>query len=629
MHLARKRQVMPGSQNRPMLAGVAVDTLDYAEAISAGFTSVYRTLLRHREALLADEGPLGRFAADEVRVILRATRTYAVLLRESFHPDVLRDALDRDRLFDQLWATIEQQPYLARVISAERDDLQQGDIPMFTTRPGSTDLWTSRHERIADFSDTPGLALAQQRVQQLSEMDLVRQHWFIRASLATLSRDRGQRSRHPLPAPQTLADPEHLLAAACAIGDRLETLALHGEQEVSWIGLTLAREHDWSLAPLDLDLYGGLSGVTLFLAYLGAVTGEPRYTALAQASVPTLRRQVEHRRAYLPSIGGFSGWGGVIYTLTHLGCLWDQPALLTEADALVELLPALITRDEQLDVIGGAAGCIGSLLSLHQCAPSAQTLAAAVQCGDRLLACAQPMAQGIGWRIPASPQPLAGFAHGAAGMAWALWKLFAHTGAERFRTAALAAMAYERSLFAPEVGNWPDLRQHEAAQKIDQPSPPFMTAWCHGAAGIGLARLQVLPYLDDVATRAEIETALQTTLASGFGYNHSLCHGDLGNLELLLQAGELFEDAQWRQQVHRLAAIGLASIARDGWRCGVPLGTETPGLMTGLAGIGYGLLRLAAAARVPSVLVLAPPPQCMHIQGDATVPAILGQDTMW
>jgi lantibiotic modifying enzyme len=34
---------------------------------------------------------------------------------------------------------------------------------------------------------------------------------------------------------------------------------------------------------------------------------------------------------------------------------------------------------------------------------------------------------------------------------------------------------------------------------------------------------------------------------------------------------------------------------------------ETPGLMTGVAGIGYGLLRLAAPLRVPSVLALAPP----------------------
>ena len=41
--------------------------------------------------------------------------------------------------------------------------------------------------------------------------------------------------------------------------------------------------------------------------------------------------------------------------------------------------------------------------------------------------------------------------------------------------------------------------------------------------------------------------------------------------------------------------------------CGTPLGVDSPGLMTGLAGIGYGLLRLAEPARVPSVLTLEPP----------------------
>ena len=37
-----------------------------------------------------------------------------------------------------------------------------------------------------------------------------------------------------------------------------------------------------------------------------------------------------------------------------------------------------------------------------------------------------------------------------------------------------------------------------------------------------------------------------------------------------------------------MAAVTLESIRRNGWICGVPSGVETPGLMTGLAGIGYG-----------------------------------------
>jgi lantibiotic modifying enzyme len=75
----------------------------------------------------------------------------------------------------------------------------------------------------------------------------------------------------------------------------------------------------------------------------------------------------------------------------------------------------------------------------------------------------------------------------------------------------------------------------------------------------------------------------------------------------LVQAGELLGDPQWRPQADRLAAMVLEGIDREGWHCGVPLRVESPGLMTGLAGIGYGLLRLAAPASVPCVLVLEPP----------------------
>jgi len=135
----------------------------------------------------------------------------------------------------------------------------------------------------------------------------------------------------------------------------------------------------------------------------------------------------------------------------------------------------------------------------------------------------------------------------------------------------------------------------------------FHVAWCHRAPGIGLARVRSLPYLDNAAIRAETDTALKTTLAQGFGHNHSLCHGGRGNLELLLQASQIRDDPQWHTQVDHLSAMILESIDGDGWLYRVPLGVESPGLMTELAGIVYEFLRLAEPKRVPLVLVLEPP----------------------
>ena len=347
------------------------------------------------------------------------------------------------------------------------------------------------------------------------------------------------------------------------------------------------------------------------MACLGEITGEARWTELARGAHATLSSQLRRRGSSINSLGAFSGWGGIIYLLTHLGVLWEEPALLAEAEAAVDYVPQLIEQDDHFDVITGAAGCLASLVCLHACAPSAQVRAQAERCGRWLLDHAVPANGGIGWPavLPARG-PLTGFSHGAAGIAWALRELSVLTGEERYAEACRAAVAYERSVFAPDAGNWPDLREPDPSEDPEA-AESFVTAWCHGAPGIGLARLQLLRHEDDPLARSEIEAAIRTTLRHGFGRNHSLCHGDLGNIELLLlaeQAGvEPGESGACRVHIDRLAAGILEDIRLHGWITGVPQGVESPGLMTGLAGIGYGLLRLAEPARVPSVLTLSPP----------------------
>ncbi len=612
MRYARQPGTLSFAKNRPSLNGTSVQVSDYTDALVAGFSGVYRLLLEHREELLADRGPVARFANDEVRVILRPTQTYGVLRRESFHPDVLRDALDQERVFDRLWVDVEPSPYLTPVIPAERDDLRQGDIPIFTTRPESRDLWSSARQRFPAFLQESGMTLVRRRLQQLSEADLTQQLWIIRASLAS-SATGVDRPHAPVALPstaQTGPDRQRLLGAARRVGDRLETLALKGDHDISWIGLTASNERYWRIVPLTPELYDGLLGIVLFLAYLGDTTREERYTALARSALRTVRRQIERHPSVLTSIGAFGGWGGLIYTLTHLAVLWREPALLTEAEATVHRLSPLIEQDAQLDVIGGAAGCLGNLLGLYPCAPSQRTLDAAIQCGRHLLAQAKSMEHGVGWvTIGPAEGPLTGFSHGAAGIAWALLNLFALTREESYQQTALAALAYERRLFSAEARNWFDLRRPEPEISGENAGRGrFMTAWCHGAPGIGLARLASLPHLDDAVIRAEIDQAFQTTVAQGFGGNHSLCHGDLGNLDFLLQASQTLDDPRYRAHFNQQAAGTLDRIDRQGWRCGIPMGIESPGLMTGLAGIGYGLLRLAEPDRIPSVLTLAPPP---------------------
>lgn len=605
-HLTRKRMEMPGAQNRPTLQGTEVELLDHADGLISSFKAMYRHLAAHRDELLAASGPLSRFDDDEVRVVLRPTYIYSLLLRESFHPDLLRDGLERERFLDRLWVGIAQQPELAQVIPFEQEAARWGDIPLFTNRPGTLALQTDTGQPLPGFFKETGKGWVEQRLRQFGEEDLERQLWFIRASFTAITKEvvTPEWAGYQRKAPSQPASPERLLAAARKAGDRLAELALRGKEDASWVGLKLVGPHYWSLSAAGTELYDGVAGIAFFLAYLGEVTREPSYTRLAREAVVTLRRQLARMSTATP-IGAFSGWGGVIYTLTHLGVLWKEPELLELAETLVERIPPLLSKDDAFDIIGGAAGCIAGLASLYRFRRSARTLEVAEQCGDWLLSKAQPLATGVGWTPAHSRQPLAGFSHGASGFSSALLELSALSGQARFRDTALRALEYERTLFQPEAKNWPNLSSVEPGKPA--PRGPHMCGWCHGAAGVGLGRLRSLPYLDDARVREELAITVSTTLEQGFGHNHSLCHGDLGNVELLLHASQVLGDSSLRAQTYELAAMILDSISERGFLCGVPLSVEIPGLMTGIAGIGYQLLRLAAPERIPSVLVLEPP----------------------
>jgi len=616
MKFSSERVPLHASYHRPQLHDQNVDTLEYRNCIISGFISAYRLLLVHRDELLQEILP--RFVDDEVRCVLRPTRTYGIFLNGSFHPNVLRDALECDRLFDRLWISVGEQPYLARVIAAERADLWAGDVPVFTTCPESRDLFTSTGERIAEFLATSSLEMVRERVSGFSEQNMEKQVWIIQASFSSLElvSDSAARQGLQLLPSQSIVSHDRLIAAARAVGDRLERLADYHEDMVGWLEIVSVNERGWNLVPTGPNLYGGMSGLTFFLSYLGLLTDEQRYTALAQAALNTTRCQIARRKEH-PGLGGigiFNGVSSFIYLLSHLGTLWNNPALYREAEELVQLLPDAIVEDQLFDVIGGAAGCIAALLSLYTVAPSKATLATAIQCGDHLIESARPQTTGIGWSNEFAPTPLAGFAHGNAGVAFCLLQLFTVSGEDRFQQAALEAIAYERSLFSPEKRNWPDLRPSSASQaKSDgnaiHDDPPYMVAWCHGAPGIGLARLGSLSVLHDAEVDAEVDAALYTTIRRGFGMNHSLCHGDMGNLDILLTATQLLANARYKEVLQRVAPMLLDSVETQSWISGVPQGVETPGLMVGLAGMGYTLLRLAEPERMPSVLLLAPPPR--------------------
>src|SRR5262249_59276422 len=91
-------------------------------------------------------------------------------------------------------------------------------------------------------------------------------------------------------------------------------------------------------------------------------------------------------------------------------------------------------------------------------------------------------------------RPATGFAHGAAGIAYALLRLHRQRPDPRLVKAAGEAIAYERANFSAADGNWLDVRA-----PTDAGRSRYRNSWCHGASGIGLARIGAIgiPTLTD------------------------------------------------------------------------------------------------------------------------------------
>ena len=181
MRLVRRPLTSVAARNRPVLGGGPAEPRDHQVALISGFVTGYDAIVRHRDELLGADGLLRRCADDEVRFVARATRLYATLLDEATHPDALRDEATADQLYDVL----RDLPADPDLLPYEFADLRAGDVPLFTTRVGSRDMWTSGGNRLPGRLAASGLAAASAKIAGLDELDRHRQEWLIAAALAT------------------------------------------------------------------------------------------------------------------------------------------------------------------------------------------------------------------------------------------------------------------------------------------------------------------------------------------------------------------------------------------------------------------------------------------------------------
>ncbi|MGW2532722.1 type 2 lanthipeptide synthetase LanM, partial [Streptomyces sp. NPDC001595] len=451
MRLVRRAGRFGESANRPRLAGgEPVEPGAHIDALCAGFRAGYTAIRAARQELLHSTGPLTAFTDDEVRVVMRPTWVYTLLLDESTHPDLLKHADERQRILESLRTDRFGPPLERQLVDEEIAQLWAGDVPLFTARPGQDRLWGAPGRPAAGRTDLPGIARVAAKLAALDTIDRQDQEWIVRAAMATTSRTPAHRPAEGRRAPTAdrAPEPERLLSAARSVGDQLVSLAYRAGPRSNWIGLELLDDRYWRIGPMPADLAGGYTGPALFLAQLAALTGAGHYAEAARtalAPVPALLDALCARPEDLGTVGSgaFSGLGGIAYALAETARLLDDREVATWASAALRLVGAAARREREHGVGTGAAGGLVALLAAHRAGAATgagaagagargdgqETLRDARACADRLLA-VDPGTVGRG------------FTNGAAGIGWALLRFAeAEERAETQAEAQAAAVA--------------------------------------------------------------------------------------------------------------------------------------------------------------------------------------------
>jgi type 2 lantibiotic biosynthesis protein LanM len=628
--LGYERQRLPAARNHPSPDPVLVN---HWRQVVAGFQDMTARLagLDEKGALAA---PLGAFADCQVRVVVRNTETYMELSRMLWHPVSLHDEQAAVRRAAGLLATHASNASAApgdpEVIAAEVAEMLDGDVPVFSTTPRSGRLTGPRGTGYGPARDLVADAVHRWRAID-RDLDLQ----VVSGTLVSAYLNEGVLPDYKPVRPMRVSggdlDRRRRRVAASIMTTIRDAAIRAGDGTVTWIAPVISPV-GWAVQPLSNDLYNGLSGVAVALAAyefevsqdradpvsgLGSLLGDAvrSMRAIEDTDDRDFRGAIRVRP---DAPGGYVGLGSLIWAWLLLGRL--QVPGLTEDGAVARALiaagqlSAAVEQDDSFDLFRGMSGAVVPLLTLAGRTGDPQWATLAGSIGARLVKAARTGDVGARWGTPMYEEGIGGAAHGATGIGWALARLAgypagaAHSGggvlpagavpgegeAEPLRAMAEAAFAFEESLYDPAAGGWTDLREpgHIAA------------AWCHGSGGIGivaadLARLGGDRWLD------VLRRAAACSWASGLGNNHTLCHGDLGvwevvDLALASGAGPAGVDRDG------LDARVVSSLGEHGPVSGLARDTLSPGLMTGIGGVAYQLLRMDPRSPLPSVLLPDP-----------------------
>ncbi|MHB8054066.1 MAG: lanthionine synthetase LanC family protein [Candidatus Aminicenantales bacterium] len=393
-----------------------------------------------------------------------------------------------------------------------------------------------------------------------------------------------------------------------------------------WLDASAVRTDDgleWPPDPadpktLDSSLYSGTPGVVLFYLEAGAAAEarglKPEAAAFfekAREGAATLLGKISR----IDDPGLYTGLAGFGYVLEETYKATGEARFRKGFEEVLIRIRSLARKagkgvewSPTTDIIGGTAGVGLFLLYSSSELKDAAWIDLAARAGDRLLEIGKPKNGSLDWAMdPSSPRTMPNFAHGTAGAAFFLSRLYEETKKGEYLEAALAGARYLLSI-AETKGDGCLIYHHEP-----DGTDLYYLGWCHGPVGTANLFYQLSRVTGDSTwfswvgkeARSLMDSGIPEKQTPGFWNNAGLCCGLAGVADFFLRLYPLSKDSDHLEFGRRVMRMLREKTVEDAGRMKWPqaeyrtrpefLVAQT-GLMQGAAGIGLVFLRWDAFA---------------------------------
>lgn len=580
------------SQAIPTFNGRKMAVKGFENYVINGFRLGYELLIQHQNLLLCDLGnsPLERFSKVNVRFVPRHTGIYLKLLKAIKHPTI-NDKNIEDKVLKHLRHDLKNRAQLACLIRHEREAIIKGDVPYFWTKFNSKELFSINGLVKSNYFSFSGVELIKMKIRSIGQADMAGQIKILESTLGVEQ----EQTRH---IPKTASESDLCEEFISVIAEKIWNCSPNHQ------GVKLFKLHEYDPAignvfqPNSISLFNGYAGTIAFLSHAEKIGANIDVSELQSVIRELLTDTLNFHHFYTYS-KGFHGLSALLYVLYLLKDIWPNIEWL---DTFIREFSELYdTNDIQAldaDFISGAAGALSCSVSCFQKSGSDNFLNQISELSNHLMSKFSGVPST--WRTTQN-RLLMGLAHGLSGVGLALIKAGTMTKNNHYIEKGLALLHEEHSRFDPSIKNWPDLRG-------DGPNGHGgMSAWCHGGIGIGICRHEVLKILGNRAEDFLLQDLSNAEMSFNFNQlrkNDTLCHGNFGDVELVIRSklsGRDFIDAELyeRKLVSRIENILMNNAHKQFM---VPTNMS---LMTGWAGIGWQLMRKTNPERYPSLLTLS------------------------